>query len=44
MMKAGAETVQSMRGALDRTTRALEPYIHPLVVKSRLNGGNGAGS
>jgi 3-deoxy-D-manno-octulosonic-acid transferase len=43
MMKAGVDTVQAMHGALERTTRALEPYIHPLVVKSRLNGGNGAG-
>ena len=41
MMRAGAQTVEEMRGALARTTEALEPFIHPLVVKSRLHGGNG---
>lgn len=41
MMRSGAQTVAEMRGALDRTTEALEPFIHPLVVKSRLHGGNG---
>jgi 3-deoxy-D-manno-octulosonic-acid transferase len=41
MMRSGAKTVAEMRGALDRTTEALEPFIHPLVVKSRLHGGNG---
>ncbi len=39
MSRAGASTAAAMRGALGRTTQALEPYIHPLVVKSRLNGG-----
>jgi 3-deoxy-D-manno-octulosonic-acid transferase len=43
MSQAGAATVASMRGALARTTLALEPYIHPLVLKSRLHGGNGDG-
>ena len=41
MMKAGEETVAQMRGALDHTITSLEPYIHPLVVKSRLHGSNG---
>jgi 3-deoxy-D-manno-octulosonic-acid transferase len=36
MMAAGAATVAEMRGALDRTLRALEPFIQPLVVKARL--------
>lgn len=39
MMRAGAATVEEMRGALGRTLKALEPYIHPLVVKARLKGG-----
>jgi 3-deoxy-D-manno-octulosonic-acid transferase len=29
-------TVEDMRGALDKTLRALEPYVRPLIVKSRL--------
>lgn len=41
MMKAGLATVEDMRGALDRTLKTLDPYIKPLVVKSRLNGSNG---
>ncbi|MBL8582009.1 MAG: lipid IV(A) 3-deoxy-D-manno-octulosonic acid transferase [Rhizobiaceae bacterium] len=36
MMAAGAATVEDMRGALNRTLKALEPYIQPLIVKSRL--------
>lgn len=36
MMAAGAATVDEMRGALSRTMRALEPFIQPLIVKSRL--------
>ncbi len=36
MMAAGAATVEEMRGALNRTLRALEPFIQPLIVKSRL--------
>lgn len=43
MIHAGVQTVQEMRGALARTTAALEPFIQPLVVKSRLHGGNGNG-
>jgi 3-deoxy-D-manno-octulosonic-acid transferase len=33
---AGAATVERMRGALARTVRNLEPYVHPLVVKAQL--------
>ena len=36
MIKAGAATVNDMRGALALTIRALEPYISPLAVKARL--------
>lgn len=36
MINAGSETVEGMRGALSRTLSALEPYIQPLVVKSKL--------
>ena len=38
MITAGAATVEEMRGALNKTLRALEPFIQPLVVKSRLKG------
>jgi len=38
MMAAGAATVEEMRGALAKTLRALEPFIHPLIVKARLRG------
>ncbi|RVA80418.1 3-deoxy-D-manno-octulosonic acid transferase, partial [Mesorhizobium sp. M7A.F.Ca.CA.001.08.2.1] len=41
MMAAGIATVDEMRGALARTLKSLEPYIQPLVVKSRLKGANG---
>ncbi|WP_274426966.1 lipid IV(A) 3-deoxy-D-manno-octulosonic acid transferase [Chelativorans sp. YIM 93263] len=41
MMAAGRSTVEGMSGALSRTLTALEPFIHPLIVKSRLNGGGG---
>ena len=36
MIAAGVATVEDMRGALDKTLRALEPYVRPLIVKSRL--------
>lgn len=36
MMAAGAQTVEEMRGALERTLQALEPFIQPLVIKARL--------
>src|SRR5690606_17921257 len=36
MMDAGRRTVDDMRGSLARTLQALEPYIHPLIVQSRL--------
>lgn len=38
MMAAGAATVEEMRGALSKTLKALEPFIHPLIVQSRLKG------
>jgi 3-deoxy-D-manno-octulosonic-acid transferase len=41
MAAAAHATVEDMRGALDRTLRALDPFIHPLVVKARLEGGFG---
>jgi 3-deoxy-D-manno-octulosonic-acid transferase len=41
MMAAGLAAVDEMRGALERTMRALDPYILPLVVKARLEDGNG---
>ncbi|GAA4110522.1 lipid IV(A) 3-deoxy-D-manno-octulosonic acid transferase [Aminobacter aganoensis] len=41
MMAAGAVTVEEMRGALARTLKSLEPFIHPLIVQSRLKGAGG---
>lgn len=41
MIAAGATTVEEMRGALDRTFRALDPFLQPLMVKSRLRNGSG---
>jgi 3-deoxy-D-manno-octulosonic-acid transferase len=41
MMAAGVRTVTEMRGALAKTLKALEPFIQPLIVKSRLNGTGG---
>ena len=38
MMAAGAATVEEMRGALAKTLKALEPFIQPLIVQSRLKG------
>jgi len=38
MAAAAYATVEDMRGALDRTLRVLDPYIHPLVMKARLEG------
>lgn len=43
MIVAGTAAVEEMRGALAKTLRSLEPYIQPLVVKSRLEGGGGVG-
>jgi 3-deoxy-D-manno-octulosonic-acid transferase len=40
-MAAGAATVDQMRGALAHTLKSLEPYIQPLIVKSRLKGADG---
>jgi len=42
MMRAGAATVAGMRGALDKTLRTLDPFIQPLILKSRLRA-NGDG-
>ncbi len=36
MIESGREAVEEMRGALERTLNALEPYIQPLVVKAKL--------
>ena len=36
MMTAGRATVETMRGALNATLVALEPYVQPLIVKARL--------
>ena len=36
---SGQAALGTMRGALDRTIRGLEPFIHPLVVKARLDSG-----
>lgn len=43
MIGAGATAVEEMRGALAKTLRALEPFLQPLSVKSRLTRGNGGG-
>lgn len=40
MMDAGRSAVEQMSGALSRTLIALEPFLHPLIVKSRLQGGS----
>jgi len=42
MIAAATQTVDDMRGALARTLKALEPFIHPLVVKSRLEKTSGS--
>ncbi|PHP66206.1 3-deoxy-D-manno-octulosonic acid transferase [Zhengella mangrovi] len=39
MKQNAVQTVESMRGALARTMRGLEPFIHPLVVEARLDRG-----
>jgi 3-deoxy-D-manno-octulosonic-acid transferase len=38
MIDAASRTVGDMRGALDRTLAALEPFIQPLVVQAQLAG------
>lgn len=38
MMAAGIATVDEMRGTLDRTLKALDPFIQPLQVQTRLKG------
>ncbi|MBK8456014.1 MAG: lipid IV(A) 3-deoxy-D-manno-octulosonic acid transferase [Phyllobacteriaceae bacterium] len=37
MASAGLKTVTALRGSLDRTLRALEPFIQPLFVKARID-------
>lgn len=37
MMTSATTTVQNMRGALAATMKVLEPFIHPLIVQSRLH-------
>ncbi len=41
MMRASRATVEGMRGALDRTLQTLDPFIKPLIVKSRLKAADG---
>ncbi|GGA78198.1 3-deoxy-D-manno-octulosonic acid transferase [Brucella endophytica] len=41
MIDAAARTVGDMRGALERTLSALEPFIQPLVVQAQLSGTQG---
>ncbi|TWG61775.1 lipid IV(A) 3-deoxy-D-manno-octulosonic acid transferase [Aminobacter sp. J44] len=43
MMQAGISTVEEMRGALVKTLQALQPYIDPLIVQSRLGAGSHGG-
>ncbi len=43
MVAAGLETVKDMRGALDRTMAALEPFIQPLALQAQLPGHGGEG-
>jgi 3-deoxy-D-manno-octulosonic-acid transferase len=38
MQKAAFETIDEMRGALDKTNRALDSYLFPLTVKRDLEG------
>lgn len=40
MIDAGRDTVEAMRGALNCTLKALEPYVQPLIVQARLDQGN----
>lgn len=39
MIRAGRKAVDDMSGSLKRTLLVLEPFVHPLIVKSRLRGG-----
>lgn len=42
MMRAGSNAVEELRGALNKTLQALEPFVQPLIVQSRLGvGANG---
>ncbi|RCS24596.1 3-deoxy-D-manno-octulosonic acid transferase [Phyllobacterium salinisoli] len=42
MIAAAARTVEDMRGSLERTLVALEPFIQPLVVQAQLTGPQGS--
>ena len=39
MIAAGASAVEELRGALNKTLQALEPFVNPLVLKARLGTG-----
>ncbi|MGH6860958.1 MAG: lipid IV(A) 3-deoxy-D-manno-octulosonic acid transferase [Phyllobacterium sp.] len=41
MIDAGLKTVEDMRGSLNRTMTALEPFIQPLVLQARLSNREG---
>ena len=34
MMSAGVGAVDALRGSLERTMRAMEPFVQPLIVKA----------
>ena len=36
MAAGGEKTLRDLRGGLQTTVRALEPYLNPLTVKARL--------
>ncbi len=38
MMQAAYDAAQAMRGPLERTLNALQPFIQPLMVQARLEG------
>ncbi|KXF78592.1 3-deoxy-D-manno-octulosonic acid transferase [Paramesorhizobium deserti] len=42
MIAAAARTVEDMRGSLERTLTALEPFIQPLMVQAQLTGTQGS--
>ena len=44
MATRNKRTVDGMRGALDATIKALDGFIHPLVLKARLESMPGVGA
>ena len=40
MIAAGKASIEAMRGALNLTLRALEPFVQPLIVKAQLENGH----